>query len=436
MKMLQKMVAVVLGLCLAFCINVIPAFAMENNITTDTNTLVAKTAILNNIDEYGSNWGSDLTTDNACVVEDTLVSQSNNGDVITLNAYLDGQNVTITGTPLSKSENGNVTYFDGSVNNADYDVVLFSFEKEIQDSVVYFKGYMQENGKTDGNILKVYLKDNNSPTKDYIVLEVFDYELPFAESDIANLDVDALPGAWVADEFEPVSIEEIDEPITYGDQYPSKKTFKETFTAGGYEQTHTLELTFYNYSADMLVDSNSIQYSQVSITGKTISVPSAPNLNSSKQSYLYVSFAELNAYAGSYTAWIYTKISGSVTSSIPKGLTASFSAGIGPISGAIGPDFWTQNISMKIDNTYDSFVPKDPDYARIAKVTMDSHCKLTQIGDYFHVTGCLAGYYYPSSITPNSSSRYDWTIKVANSHGLTSTKTASYSFNCRVNIKK
>ena len=57
MKMLQKMVAVVLGLCLAFCINVIPAFAMENNITTDTNTLVAKTAILNNIDEYGSNWG-------------------------------------------------------------------------------------------------------------------------------------------------------------------------------------------------------------------------------------------------------------------------------------------------------------------------------------------------------------------------------------------
>ncbi len=31
MKMLQKMVAVVLGLCLAFCINVIPAFAMENN---------------------------------------------------------------------------------------------------------------------------------------------------------------------------------------------------------------------------------------------------------------------------------------------------------------------------------------------------------------------------------------------------------------------
>ena len=229
MKMLQKMATVVLGLCLALCINVIPAFAMENDVTTDTNTLVAKTAILNDIDEYGSNWGSDLTTDNACVVEDTLVSQSNNGDVITLNAYLNGQNVTITGTPLSKSENGNVTYFNASVDNADYDVVLFSFEKEIQDSVVYFKGYMQENGKTSGNILKVYLKDNNSSTNDYIVLEVFDYELPFAESNLNSLEVDALPGAWVAKEFEPVSIEEIDEPITYGDQYPSKKTFKETF---------------------------------------------------------------------------------------------------------------------------------------------------------------------------------------------------------------
>ena len=75
MKMLQKMAVTVLGLCLALCVNVIPAFAMDNDVANDTDTLIAKTAILNDIDKYGSNWGSDVSTDNACVVEDTMVSQ-------------------------------------------------------------------------------------------------------------------------------------------------------------------------------------------------------------------------------------------------------------------------------------------------------------------------------------------------------------------------
>lgn len=419
MKMLQKMVAVVLGLCLAFCINVIPAFAMENNITTDTNTLVAKTAILNNIDEYGSNWGSDLTTDNACVVEDTLVSQSNNGDVITLNAYLNGQNVTITGTPLSKSENGNVTYFDGSVNNADYDVVLFSFEKEIQDSVVYFKGYMQENGKTDGNILKVYLKDNNSPTKDYIVLEVFDYELPFVESNLNSLEVDALPGAWVAEEFEPYETGMLNDPskIYKDDEY----TYTETYYAGDQEQIHTITVYYALDYTNIPVYSNGNQGIIARVTDKTITVPSAPNINSSSQSFLYVAGLTVEAKSIPNTAWYSAQLSGRAYSDIFNGLSVGVGVSLGVVNGSVSFPAVFENVgTINIDDNFLMFDNSNTNKrVRSFQTIMDSHYKLTQEGHNFCIDAALRD--YGGDRLSNQRLEARWTFVFRNSHTSGST---------------
>ncbi len=388
-------------------------------ITTDTNTLVAKTAILKDIDEYGSNWGSDASTNNACVVDDTVVSQSNNGDVITLNAYLNGQNVTITGTPLSKSENGNVTYFDGSVNNADYDVVLFSFEKEIQDSVVYFKGYMQENGKTDGNILKVYLKDNNSPTKDYIVLEVFDYELPFAESDIANLDVDAIPGAWVADEFEAVSMEKVDDPVPYTDSKLYEQ-YRQTFYVGDYQQVHMIRLEYYTELSNLRVYGTSDDICRLTVDSKSITVASAPNLNSSTQSSLYVSAATLEQYSAPNTAWTHTKLDGWLYST--TGYLGSISVGLSYAGITVGADLaaiFNNHQTIDIDGNYIGYTQGGYDdegnklYAKGIQTPLKSNMRLTNPGHYFEVTSTLKDY----GNTPQGAElvKNEWQIKITSS---------------------
>lgn len=432
MKMLQKMAVTVLGLCLALCVNVIPAFAMDNDVANDTGTLIAKTAILNDIDKYGSNWGSDVSTDNACVVEDTMVSQSNNGDVIILNTYLNGQNVTITGTPLSKSENGNVTYFDGNVNNADYDVVLFSFEKEIQDSVVYFKGYMQENGKTAGNILKVYLKDNNSTTNDYIVLEIFDYELPFPESNLSGLEVDGLPGAWVAEEFEPFSVEEDDTPLPYISSDSDTRTYNETFYVGDVQQKHTITLEYKILYGNIRYGSHEKNHSTVKVIAKSITVPSSPNLNSSTQSSLYVSALTIHQFAAPFTAFTETKVDGSVY--ISNGYLGDITVSLGfaglDVSAELEAVFENSVDVALNDNNYKSYSHFD-EYERATRTSMNSNMRLIYKDQFFTVISIL----YDFKNEPHNggvlTNRFDVTISNSRTQN-SSQKNYSFLKNIRV----
>lgn len=371
-------------------------FAAKVALEAKESVLTAKTAILTDIDEYGSNWKNDITTNEANVVKDTILFQSNSGKNIIISAEISGQKINITGNPIGKTENGNVIYFEGKVDNSAYSVVTFSYEKKLQYSNVYFDGYMRNNNKDKGNLLKIYLKKSANLRQEYIVLESFDYELPYDEDVLAELPIDALAGAWVTKEFKPIACEEID-----GEQISTRavsnsmtKTITKTFVEGILSQTHTISLRFTCDYRDIPTGGETIQRYWVTVAGKTMSVPNAPNYDSATQSYLHVDGVKLRQTSIPYTAWTSTTIDGKVQNNgIGGTLYANIGVGLGALSIAYSvPLSFTNRATVDVNDTYSAYENYLNNYTRHIQTQMNSKFKLTQVGYYFYVGSTLSDY--------------------------------------------
>ena len=415
------------------CIATVAAGTNSNAHDTSADILTAKTAYLSNIDEYGSNWGNDTISQNQNVVSDTAIEQSVEGSTLNLKIRINGEDLIVSGTPIGTSENKNVVYFDAFTNSTKYTLVTFSYEKDIENSNVYFDGYMHQNGKENGCLLKVYLRDNTADTRSYVLYEVFDYTLPYDSAILNTLPEATEFGSWVTKEFKPSDSDEIKMPTSTRAK-TSDFTIKisKTFTEGIIQQEHTISLTFICSYANVPVGQDAIEGYTLKVTGKTVNAPNAPNYNSSTSSALHVDNAALRQTSVPNTAWYSTDIDGSAQNNGGGILSANLGIGLGVLSIDLSiPNAFNGHGTVDINDGYKTYDNYHDHYVRSIKTQFSNNYKLTQIGHYFNVSSVLRDF---GNVQRGSSMlRAIWDIRIINA-STHETWTYNYQHNSFISI--
>lgn len=387
MKKVKKFISTILMVGLVF--NTVIPTAFATDVESEAEELYAKTAYLTDLNEYGSNWKNDELTNSESVIDDTLINQTFQGTKITLAASIGNEDIVIEAEPIGKSEDGDVYYFDGSTNSDRYSVLVFSYEKDIVNSSVYFKKYMTENNAHNGNMLKVYLKDNESLTRDYIVWEVFDYELPYNEMLLESMAENSLLGAWFATEFKPLEMDaQIPMPAVEGESF--SHTITKSFYDGALYSTHTITLDFICEPPDTMVKGNfsdPIKYT-VKVVGKSMNVPGATNLNSSTMSYLHVDDVTLSQISIPNTVWSSTEISGKVHGG-SMNLSADFGISVGGLGVSLSFPLTGNFDYTSLNDTHTTYENYNGNYVRAIQTKLADSYALTQINDKFVVESVL-----------------------------------------------
>lgn len=256
--------------------------------------------------------------------------------------------------------------------------------------------------------------------------------MPYNENILTDLPANSLLGAWCAKEFEPISSDEIDiPPLTRAATNTMTKTISKTFYDGSLQQTHTITLLFSCDYENVSVGSNGLQRYRVTVSGKTIKVPDAPNYNSSTTSYLHVDNVELRQTSIPYTAWISTTIAGKVKSTAGAGsLSASLGVSLGALSISYSiPTSFTNKGTVNINSTYTAYENYNGNYTRNISTKMNNKFSLTQIDNYFHIDSTLRD--YGNARRSAQSLKTNWVVKIINGGTLDSW---SYTYGQNVNI--
>lgn len=384
------------------------AFASEPS----TTSVSAKAAFVTDVTENGSNLTDDKHLNSNTTIQDISlnITPTTNGN-LQIATTINNNQITITGTPEAKSENQHAVFFTASSNNSDYEVVNMEYVDNAQTNM-FFKNYGSTNNV--GKILKLYLKDIASETRDYIIIECFDYTIEDFSSLVSTLPQNTVMGAWVAREFIPACSNYYDEISTFASTNNSERTYTDTYNDFSLEQTHKItvatDATYSNIRVGQMAD---IIY-RVEVTGKSMTCPGNPSLNSNTESYLHIDAASLRQTTVPNAAFVSTSIDGRVqNNSIGK---PSLSASIGVNVGALGvslsvPVSFTGYSTVDINDTYESYVNgRDGQYTRSIKTAMKSDYKLTQIGYYFEVRSTIADFGNVPKSSANHKAIWDLTI--------------------------
>lgn len=388
-----------------------PTTTFSQETVLPSANFLAKTAIVTNVAEDGTNLTDDLHPNQNTFTQDiTLKITPRPNNSIQINSSIDNREISVLGTPMAKSENEHAIFFNAISNNPSFEVVNMEYVDNAETNM-FFKSY--KTTKNANKILKLYLKDLSSNTRDYIILECFDYEITNFASIISSLPQDTTMGAWAAREFIPTSSDFIDiTPLAT----PSNtvRTYSVKFQHLAFEETHTITLaTDCTYSNIRVGQMSDIIY-RIEIVGKTLSCPGSPSLNSKTESSLHVNTAALRQTTVPNAAFISTSISGKVLNSSSSG--ASLSASISINLAALGvslsiPVSFTGNNIVNINSTYTSYVNgRNGQYTRSIKTTMQNNYKLTQINHYFEVRSTIADFGNVSRNSANHKGTWDITI--------------------------
>lgn len=297
---------------------------------------------------------------------------------------------------------------------------------------MFFKNYKESNNAD--KILKLYLKDISASARNYIILECFDYEVDGFSQLISTLPQDTPMGAWAAKEFTPASFSYEDMP-TRASTSNTSRTYTVKYNDFTLEQTHKITLatdcTYSNIRVGQMAD---IIY-RIEITGKSMTCPDDPSLNSSTECYLHVDAAALRQTTVPNAAFVSTSIDGKVQNKSWGG--ASLSASIGVGLGALGvslsvPVSFSGSSTLDINNIYEGYVNgRNNQYTRSIKTAMKSNYKLTQIGYYFEVRSTIAD--FGNTAKSSASHKATWDITIINAGDL-STQSKTITQNVPISI--
>lgn len=382
---MKRFFAIILVLLMA-CNMSVAAFASE------FQTYSAMVAIANDINEKGTNLTNDTNSDDNITQQklNIRIAQISQSELQVL-MPLGNEFVSVVGTPIARSENGEAVFFSATSSCADYSVVNMAYVNSTNTSM-FFKTHC--NSTASDGILKVYLKDLTSQTRDYILVECFEYIIPNFDAYIMDLPVDALAGSWYSREFKSISFGEVEPGISPAYASPKTKTFESTFWNLGAIETNTITLkSTVTYSDIHKNGEESFTYS-LKVTGKSITCPDDPSVNSSTQSALYVTGLTLRQATSPNTAFTSEHIDGEVSrNGIGFGdLSASIGIGKGPfgVSLSIPLTGYTSCGTIDIDENW-KFFDNDintNDLKRTNKTTMSSDFMLADIDDRF-VVSCM-----------------------------------------------
>lgn len=371
-------------------------FATDINVKkVDNQVIYAKSAYFENVNATGTNLNTDLVDGDKYTKSDTKLKiniQDENTMVVT--TRINGNDITFTAIPIGRSENSNVVYFEGESSDPQYSIVNFTYEENIGESSMYFTKYKNIDKSKSSTVLKIYLKKNNS--RDYIILEAFDFKSSFDKLFINSLPEDSLLGAWTAREFEPIdSYMGEDNSVLMPRAIINDKYWvcTKTFFYMGETNTHTIRWrTTVDYS-NVLVGQEAYLYYTVKVYDKTSTYSVNSNMNSTSQSYLHVNGLTVDQSSIPYTAWKSTKIDGNVTSRIGGTLSASIGVNLGVLNLSYSfPISFSHKAYIDLDQTYTSYDNSGGNYTRNINTKMDSNFTLTQETQYFEVRSALRDY--------------------------------------------
>ena len=390
---MKKRMALTMGIgCLLTCsIFVGNAYGAELNETK----YIAKTAHIVNVDKYGAKLADDEYDQNRYTCDDTAVTVRNNENALTVSMVFDDAEITLTGYPQAASENGNVIYYKAESSSSNYEVVNFTYEREIDKSSYYFKEYHKQH-PTEDTILKLYLKPNNK-SNDYILMEIFGYNLLNYDSVLEDVSDEDCPPSWIITEFEPrenQAVKEANSPKTNS----LTQTFRQTYTFRGWEETHTITYELYNNAPANISkgQQGEVQY-RIKVTGKTVSAPSAPNYNSSDSSYLSIVEAKLTQVTFPYAGFTRTVVSGTFHKATGAVVTGSpsldLAIGKGPVSVGLSiPISFDKNTTVKLNSEYTLYENTSSQLTRSIATTSPKNAYLMKIGDNFIVESQIQDY--------------------------------------------
>lgn len=409
--------------------NVLAMEADNKNIIS----LETKVAYLTDIDEYGEKWKNESITEGKYVKHNKELEIVTDEKQLDIKVAINGETVNIKGNACGKNENGNIIYFQGNIDSPKYEIIAFSYESDINNSNIYFDS-MQENAE---HVLKIYLKDVMSEKRDYIILECFEYVIQNEKQIINDLPENSLLGAWGAREFKAISQVSNTEDILETTAMTSSFTriITKTFYEGVVKHTHKITLRFTADYMNIAVGGEANQIYRITVAGKSMSVPDAPNLNSSTQSYLHVGGVELRQTSVPYTAWSSTTIDG-VVNKVSSGGTLS--AGIGVNLGALSlsysvtPSSFTNKGTIDINKNFTTYENYGTNFTRCICTKMGSSFILTQKDHYFYIKSVLRD--YGNATRSAQSAKNTWIIKIVNGSSL-ETSTYSYSQDVSIAIK-
>ena len=416
----RKILYVILTICMVVTMQK-DVFAVGNqNSVIDSQTVYAKTAYVKDINEYGSNLNTDIIDGTQYKLPDTELSISTYSDYsLNISANINGDEVILTGTPAGRSENGQVLFFEGDSSNSKYSVILFDYEQSIAESVMYFESNMNQSKL--GTMLKIYLKVNDSNTRDYIFIESFDFVPVFEHQFILDLPQEPLMGAWAVKEFKPI-VSEFGEDLEATPSTRSAANNKNWYiTQEYYEMRQTVTdtikfLTQVDYS-DLPVGQEVKEYFRLQITGKSIVYSRNTELNSDTMGALHITGLSLEQVSIPNAAWKSTTISGVVFKPIIG--SASLTASLGWSYGLLGvsysfPISFGGSQSMKINEWYNPFLNGTGEcgdcYTRAIETKTNNW--LTQIGHYFQVDSIMRDYTNVKASAQTMKSR--WNIEITN----------------------
>lgn len=355
--------------------------ALANTVTN--SAIIAKAAIVTNVDETGSNLTNDKTTEDNVVYTDLdIVISHANQTSLQVDTIINGNTVSIVGTPLGHSENEKALFFSAVSSNPRYEVIHFAYVDGTETNM-YFKNHSQNTDAT--SILKIYLRDTLSSTRDYIMIECFEYNLQEFDYYIQNLPTDALAGVWAPKEFTALDQAPIDPIYINEDTY----TFYDTFHNMGTLETHYVTLLS-NATYDN-VEANGFGNIDYKLTLKAKGFESNdPSHQSSTSSALHVTNVELRQATIPNVGFHAVEIDGDVSKNGWFGnLSANISFGYGPLSLSLStPSLFPENGgSIDINEVFDSYTnsPTYNEFTRYSCVEMDSDYFLSKINDEFVV---------------------------------------------------
>lgn len=355
-----------------------------------TITATAPIAFIDDVDETGSNINDDRDPSPSTVISEiplTITSKVN--DTLLLSVIIEDQKISISGQPAGRSENQHAIYFTATSQNTNFEVVHMAYVDNAEVNM-YFKNYASS--VCAKQILQVYLRDCSSTTKDYIFIEIFDFEWTVFPQLIASLPQDHFLGFWVAREFSPKTTAYTDSQSRVSTKN-NVRTYSVTFQYLPYEQTHTISIAFDCTYSDIPIGQTADIIYRFEIIGKSVDCPMDPTQNRSTTSFLHIDDLALRQITVPNVAFISESIDGLVQNNGAVGeLSASISVGYGALSASLSfPINFTTFETVDIRPDYRSFVNgRNGNYTRSIKTSMANGFKLTQIGYYFEVR-CTLG---------------------------------------------
>ena len=395
-------------------------FAMSFGVTASSPssslTYAANVAYVNGVNDYGTNMvgDSDNTEKN---VSDYVVYFNQNQTDIQLMMEINNENVIVNGTPVARTESGKTIFFEGICNNSRYEIANFAYVEDISVTNYYFKNTYQQKYSQEQSVLKIYLRDLNSSTLDFVIIEVFGIEINFTDAYLSALEVNPLLGSWTPKYFKPLSVtfEECESTETRAADDSNQYTCIQTFYDSGDNQTHTITWeASYDYP-DITSNQTEDMKNGIKVVGKSITYSDNTDLNSNTMSYLMINGLILDQVSIPHTAWRSSVLHGKVRDVNYTGLSASFSLSLGLLSLSYDISSFTNDASGSYigNSSYTSYmIPQENRYPRIIRTTMGSGLMLSQIGHWFEITSEMRE--FGGSPQSPQTLRAQWTINVYN----------------------